>query len=71
MKLVFFSLIPVKSDLIFNPILLLTGPRGSDDHDNEQLQLRSTCHLALDSCERDSICSRFLDQVKRYLNSAF
>jgi hypothetical protein len=38
------------------------GPRGPDD--SEQVQLRSTCHLALDNCERDAICTRFLEQVR-------
>ena len=33
------------------------------------LQLRSTCHLALDSCERDGLCGRYLDQIKRMCDS--
>ena len=29
------------------------------------LDLKSTCHLALNECERDATCNRYLDQVKK------
>ena len=32
-------------------------------------ELSSTCHVALESCERNAICNRFLDRIKRNCDS--
>jgi len=41
------------------------GPRKDNAGGNGQVGLKSTCHLALNECERDNSCSRYLDQVKK------
>ena len=32
---------------------------------DETLKLTSTCHTALDHCERNTLCNRYLEKVKR------
>uniref|UniRef100_A0A0K2TY70 GDNF/GAS1 domain-containing protein n=1 Tax=Lepeophtheirus salmonis TaxID=72036 RepID=A0A0K2TY70_LEPSM len=50
-----------------NPIY---GPQdGSADSDIKVQQLQSTCHLALNSCEQNNICNRYLDKLKRSCDS--
>ena len=38
---------------------------GKGNSDSGQIELKSTCHLALNECEKDGSCSRYLDQVKK------
>jgi len=38
--------------------------RGEGMQDQEMFNLRSTCHIALDRCERDSNCRPYLESVK-------
>jgi len=40
------------------------GERPSSQHDQEVVNLKSTCHLALDACERKATCRTYLDTVK-------
>ena len=49
---------------MINSNVFTTGPRMDKDNGN-QVELKSTCHLALNECERDASCSRYLDQVKK------
>jgi len=37
---------------------------GTSQSDQEIVSLRSTCHLALDACERDAACRVYLEAVK-------
>ena len=46
-----------------------TSQSDTSGASNGNLQLRSTCHLALDACERDGSCNRYLDQIKRMCGS--
>ena len=52
----------------FHEFLLIslstTGPR-KENGNGQNIELKSTCHLALNECEREGACSRFLDQVKK------
>ena len=50
-------------------LYVFKGPGIGGGEDGSSLQLTSTCHLALDACERDGICNRFLDQIKRNCDS--
>ena len=47
----------------------LGTPADTNGASSGNLQLRSTCHLALDACERDGSCNRYLDQIKRMCGS--
>ena len=47
----------------------LGTPADTNGASSGNLQLRSTCHLALDACERDQSCGRYLDQIKRMCGS--
>ena len=50
--------------------LLNLGTRGDTNGASDgSLKLRSTCHKALDACETDGSCNRFLDQIKRMCDS--
>ncbi|XP_023329404.1 uncharacterized protein LOC111702073 [Eurytemora carolleeae] len=50
--------IPSVSDREYN------GSRQPTLQDQEIINMRSTCHLALDNCERDAACRPYLDSVK-------
>ena len=47
---------------------LFTGPNrggGSAIDVGSGFNIKSTCHLAMNNCENDGTCNRYLDQVKK------
>ena len=47
---------------LFFSLVCTVGPRKDIAGGSGQVGLKSTCHLALNECERDNSCSRYLDQ---------
>jgi len=45
-------------------LLLEEGEHKTSQKDQEIVNLRSTCHLAMDRCERDSNCRPYLESIK-------
>ena len=55
---------------LFFSLVCTVGPRKDIAGGSGQVGLKSTCHLALNECERDNSCSRYLDQGV-YLDTVF
>jgi len=61
---------PVRSSTPYNLPTIADKKHGGEkstslsQKDQEVVNLRSTCHLAMDRCERDPACRSYLEQVK-------